>query len=155
MLASQVETTTWSRHVFMVGIFAMYKIDKLFVTIGFLWLIAGAAFGAWLGATGHTNFANSHAHIGLLGFVASVLFGLVHRVWPELRSSRLALPQLAVYEIGTALLVLGKVMIDRTGQENAFLFIGSITVILGAAIFLWLFVKAPVATNSPSLAPAE
>lgn len=133
----------------------MLKIDKLFVTIGFLWLIGGAAFGTWLGASGHYNFANSHAHIGLLGFVASVLFGLVHRVWPELRSSRLALPQLAVYEIGTAILVLGKVMIDRAGQENAFLFIGSITVILGAAMFLWLFVKAPVATNSPSLAPAE
>ena len=133
----------------------MLKIDKLYVTLGFLWLIAGAIFGTWLGASGHENFANSHAHIGLLGFVASVLFGLVHRVWPQLRSSRIALPQLAVYEIGTALLILGKIMLDGTGQANVFLFIGSITVILGAAMFLWLFVKGSLATDSSSLAPAE
>lgn len=133
----------------------MLKIDKLYVTLGFLWLIGGAAFGTWLGASGHESFANSHAHIGLLGFVASVLFGLVHRVWPELRSSRIALPQLAVYEAGTVVLVLGKIMLDGTGQPNIFLFIGSITVILGAAMFLWLFVKGSVAAGSSSFAPAE
>ncbi|HEY9057388.1 MAG TPA: hypothetical protein VIN77_09590 [Aurantimonas sp.] len=133
----------------------MLRIDKLFVTIGFLWLIAGAAFGTWLGASGHHNFANSHAHTGLLGFVASVLFGLVHRGWPELRSSRLALPQLAIYETGAAILILGKVMVDRTGQENVFLFVGSITVIIGAAMFLWLFWKGALATDTRSFAPAE
>jgi hypothetical protein len=133
----------------------MPKIDRLYVILGFVWLLGGAAFGTWLGASGHHNFANSHAHIGLLGFVASVLFGLVHKAWPDLRSSRLALPQFAVYEIGTAFLILGKVMVDASGQENVFLFIGSVTVIFGVMMFLWLFLKSSVATNTPSLAPAE
>ena len=133
----------------------MVRIDSFYVIIGIVWLLAGAVFGTWLGATGHHNFSNSHAHIGLLGFVASVLFGLVHKVWPELRTRRLALPQLAVYEIGTAFLILGKIMVDATGEENLFLFVGSITVILGALMFLWLFVKGSVAADAPTLSPAE
>lgn len=133
----------------------MIRIDRLFVTLGFLWLIAGAVFGTWLGVSGHLNFANSHAHIGLLGFVASVLFGLVHRAWPELASRRIALPQLFVYELGAVLLVIGKIMIDATGQPNLFLGIGSLTVILGVVMFLWLFVRGSVATHTPGFAPAE
>lgn len=133
----------------------MLKIDKIYVSLGFLWLIGAAGFGTWLGASGHFNFAQSHAHIGLLGFVASMLFGLVHRGWPELRRSRLALPQLLVYEIGTVVLVTGKVMIDQTGQENLLLMTGAPIVILGSLMFLWLFVKSPSAAASPTLAPAE
>ena len=65
------------------------------------------------------------------------------------------MPQLAVYEIGTAFLILGKIMVDATGEENLFLFVGSITVILGALMFLWLFVKGSEASDAPTLSPAE
>lgn len=69
-------------------------------------------FGAWLGASNHLNYGNSHAHINLLGFVTSVLFGLLHHAWPALRTSHLAVPQFIVYEVGVLLLVIGKVLVD-------------------------------------------
>ncbi|MCB8838205.1 hypothetical protein [Aurantimonas sp. VKM B-3413] len=133
----------------------MRNIDKIYASLGLAWLIGAAAFGTWLGASGHPNFAQSHAHIGLLGFVASVLFGLMHKAWPELRQSRLALPQLVVYEVGTVVLLTGKVMIDASGQPNLLLMTGAPIVIIGGAMFLWLFVKSPATAPATMLSPAE
>lgn len=133
----------------------MRNIDKVYVATGFGWLIFAAGFGTWLGASGHFNFAQSHAHIGLLGFVASMLFGLVHRGWPELRQRPLAIIQFAVYEIGTIVLLAGKIMVDATGVPNALLMVGSPIVIIGVLLFLWLFLASPARKNMPELVPAE
>ena len=133
----------------------MRNIDKVYVATGFGWLIFAAGFGTWLGASGHFNFSESHAHIGLLGFVASMLFGLVHRGWPELRERTLAIVQFAVYEIGAIVLIAGKIMVDATGVPNALLMIGSPIVIGGVILFLWLFLAAPARKNTPEMVPAE
>ncbi|NDW03554.1 hypothetical protein [Jiella pacifica] len=133
----------------------MRNIDKVYVAAGFGWLIFAAGFGTWLGASGHFNFSESHAHIGLLGFVASMLFGLVHRGWPELRERTLAVIQFAVYEIGAIVLLAGKIMVDATGVPNALLMIGSPIVIIGVVLFLWLFLASPARRNTPEMVPAE
>ena len=65
------------------------RIDRLYVLIGFLWLIAGMIFGIYLGIKNQLQSSNSHAHANLLGFVISVLFGLIYRNWPVLKQSRL------------------------------------------------------------------
>ncbi|MBP0614858.1 hypothetical protein [Jiella mangrovi] len=133
----------------------MRNIDRLYVATGFGWLIFSAGFGTWLGASGHFNFAQSHAHIGLLGFVASVLFGVIHRAWPELRERVLSSVQFAVYEIGTITLLTGKIMVDATGEPNLFLMVGAPIVILGALLFLWLFLASPATKRAPEMVPAE
>lgn len=133
----------------------MRNIDKVYVATGFGWLVLAAGFGTWLGASGHFNFAQSHAHIGLLGFVASVIFGLAHRGWPELRERTLATVQFAVYEVGTMILLAGKVMVDATGEPNLLLMTGSPIVILGVILFLSLFLASPARKNTPELVPAE
>ncbi len=91
------------------------KMDRLYILTGFLWLIAGMTFGIYLGITDQLQFANSHAHANLLGFVISVLFGLIYRAWPVLMTSRLALPQFALFEVGSLVLVAGKYDIDGGG----------------------------------------
>ena len=133
----------------------MQSVDRLYVAIGFLWLVGAAVFGTWLGASGHFGYAESHAHIGLVGFVASMLFGLVHRGWPDLRRSRLALPQLVVYEVGAVVLLAGKIMVDATGQPNMLLMTGAPIVIVGSLMFLWLFVRKPAEAADPQAVPAE
>ena len=63
--------------------------DRVYILAGFLWLVTGVIFGIYLGITDQLQFANSHAHANLLGFVISTLFGLLFRNWPVLQSSRL------------------------------------------------------------------
>lgn len=118
----------------------MQQLDRNYIFLGLCWVIVGMVFGSWLGATNQMNYANSHAHIGLLGFVASTLFGLLHWAYPALGSSRLALWQFLIYEIGVLLLVTGKVLVDG-GTETLFLQIGSVVTIAGALLMLVMFAK--------------
>ena len=118
----------------------MQRMDRNYILVGLTWVLVGMIFGTWLGATNHMNYANSHAHIGLLGFVTSVLFGLLHWAYPALGKSRIALWQFAIYEVGVALLVIGKFLFDG-GTETLFLQIGSLTTIVGTALMLWMFAR--------------
>ncbi|MDE2384791.1 MAG: hypothetical protein KGO53_09235 [Alphaproteobacteria bacterium] len=121
----------------------MQRLDRTYITIGLCWVVAGMIYGTWLGASNHLNFANSHAHMNLLGFVTSVVFGMLHWAYPGLGKSRLAQLQFIIYELGVVVLVIGKIMIDATAQENVFLIAGSLITIIGTAMMLYMFSTAP------------
>ena len=55
----------------------MRNIDKMYVATGFGWLIFSAGFGTWLGASGHFNFAESHAQFALYSRLAPRVGGVV------------------------------------------------------------------------------
>ncbi|HTO29826.1 MAG TPA: hypothetical protein VL202_01400 [Pararhizobium sp.] len=116
----------------------MKKLDDAYLFCGLLWVTFGMAFGIWMGITEQLNFANSHAHANLVGFVVSMLFGLLHRAYPALRASRLAVPQFLVYEIGAVLLVAGKIVVDQAGDPTL-VKIGSMVVLIGTIGMLCLF----------------
>ena len=119
----------------------MGNLTRNYILLGLIWLVAGMSFGIWLGATNQTNYANSHAHMNLLGFVVSVLFGLIHWAYPGLSKSRLAKPQFLIYQTGALVLVIGKIMIDGNGTENPALMVGALVTIIGAALMLVMFAK--------------
>lgn len=118
----------------------MQNLDRNYILIGLGWVVIGTIFGTWLGATNQANYANSHAHINLLGFVTSTLFGLLHRSYPALANSRLALWQFVIFEVGVLLLVIGKVLVDG-GRETPFLYAGALLTILGVLLMLVMFVR--------------
>lgn len=116
----------------------MRKIDETWILCGLAWLLFGMALGMWPGATGRFDFASSHAHIGLVGFVASILFGLIMRLFPGLRASKMARPQFWIYQAGAVLLVAGKMRVDGGGPTDLVAF-ASVVVFCGAALFVWMF----------------
>ena len=116
------------------------RVDRLYVLTGFVWLIAGMVFGIYLGITDQLQFSNSHAHANLLGFVISVLFGLLYRSWPALKASRLALPQFLIFELGSVVLVAGKYDID-SGGNGTLAPPGSVLVVVGTLLMLWIFAR--------------
>ncbi len=118
------------------------KMDRLYILAGFVWLILGMIFGVYLGVTDQLQFSNSHAHANLLGFVLSVLFGLIYRGWPMLLSSKLVWPQFGFFQIGTLVLVAGKYDID-SGGGGALAPPGSVLVILGTLLMFWMFAMSP------------
>ena len=120
----------------------MQRIDRNYILVSLVWLLVGMIFGIWLGASNHMNFANSHAHINLLGFVTSALFGILYWAYPTMAKSKLAMWQFLIYEIGVLGLVIGKVMTDNSGQPNAFLIVGSMVTVIGTAMMLYLFATA-------------
>ena len=119
----------------------MQRLDRNYILLGLIWVLVGMVFGTWLGAAEQLTYRNSHAHIGLLGFVTSVLFGLLHWAYPALGKSRLAMPQLVIYQIGVVLLIIGKINVDGGVVIMPLLIGGSLVTILGTAMMLVMFVK--------------
>ncbi len=118
----------------------MNKIDEYYIGAGFAFLFFGMAFGMWLGASENLHFSNSHAHANLVGFVLSVLFGLIYRCFPAMKQSRLAKPQFWIYEIGAVLFVAGKIRVDATTNADLVIF-GSIVVFVGTLLMVIIFAK--------------
>ena len=98
-------------------------------------------FGIYLGITDQLQFANSHAHANLLGFVISVIFGLLLRNWPSLLNSRLAMPQFLIYQLGAVVLVAGKFDIDN-GGNGVLAPPGSMITVLGTLMMFLMFATA-------------
>ncbi len=122
----------------LTGEIAM-KLSRLFILAGFAWVVLGMIYGIYLGITNQLNLANSHAHANLVGFVISILFGLLHHNWPKMQASRVAVPQFWVYQIGALMLVAGKYQVD-VGGGGALVATGSFVVVLGTLMMGWLFV---------------
>ena len=118
----------------------MANYSRNYILLGLVWLVLGMAFGIWMGINQQMQYAESHAHFTLVGFVISVLFGLLHHSWPILAKSRLATPQFWIYEIGAVLLVAGKITVDGGGADML-VKIGALVVIIGAALMLVLFFR--------------
>ena len=114
------------------------QVDRLYIMAGFVWLTIGMVFGIYLGITDQLQFSNSHAHANLVGFVVSVIFGLLYRNWPSMLKSKLAMPQFALYQVGAIVLVAGKFDIDN-GGGGALAPPGSVITVLGTLLVFWMF----------------
>lgn len=117
----------------------MQRFAFLYILLGLVWLIAAMIFGIWLGVAEQFDYAESHAHMALVGFASSVLFGLIHHAFPGLARSSLAMWQLVVYQVGAVILIAGKIIVDGGGAPTV-VKVGSVVVLLGAFLMLVLFV---------------
>ncbi|QPC85602.1 hypothetical protein GA830_01735 [Mesorhizobium sp. NBSH29] len=117
------------------------RLDRIYILAGFAWLTFGMIFGIYLGITDQLQFANSHAHANLLGFVISVLFGLLMRNWPALMKSRMAMPQFLIYQLGAVVLVAGKFDIDN-GGKGVLAPPGAMIIVIGTLLMFWMFATA-------------
>lgn len=117
----------------------MANIGRTYILLGLIWLVVGVIFGTWLGASNHLQYANSHAHANLLGFVTSSLFGFLYLTYPSMQKSKLAFPQLALFQVGSVLLVIGKFFIGDAIDIPPLLIGGSLLVIAGVILMLVLF----------------
>ncbi len=117
----------------------MNNFGRNYVLVGLVWVLLGMIFGVYMGITQQLYFANTHAHANLVGFVTSVLFGLLHVNFPSLAKSRLAFPQFVIFEIGALILVLGKAQVDAGGPDSL-VKAGAIVTILGTALMLAMFI---------------
>src|SRR5215472_10037629 len=117
------------------------RIDAVFIGLGVAILILGMAFGMWIGANGAFQYADAHAHLNLLGFVVSTLYGLLYRAYPDLERSRLAWPQCITHFVGVLIFVPGILIVTLMGNETPVI-AGGILVMLAALTFGFVFFTA-------------
>ena len=111
------------------------RVHVVFIGLGLFFLVIGMVFGVWMGITKNFQYLDAHAHWNLVGFVTSTLYGLIHRAYPRLATSRLTWAQCAVHVAGILIFAPGIILVVTTKQEIAVI-VGSMLIVLAALMGL-------------------
>ena len=118
----------------------MAHIDRAFVGMALMWLMLGMVLGLWIGWTHSTEYLSLHSTMLLPGFVALAVYGVLYRLWPEMKNSGLAKAQFWLASLGALGQVVGAYQLMRSGGSDMMLMTGSsVMAILGGMLMTWLF----------------
>lgn len=108
--------------------------------------VLGMAMGIYMAISKNHVQHVTHAHVLLLGFVVSVLYGAIYRLWLPSAPALLAAVQTGLHEVGSVLIVVGLFLLfSGAVSEDSLaplLGPGSIAVILSAVLMLYQMVRA-------------
>jgi len=120
--------------------------DRKFVLTGLGYAIAGLALGIFMAASKNHGQLVTHAHIMLIGFVISFLYGVCHKLWLNSPSSKLAVAQFYIHQAGTIVLLTGLFLyygkFVALETIDPVLAAGSVTVFIGLVLMKILFIKS-------------
>lgn len=115
----------------------MPRIAHYFFKTAILFLIAGIALGIEMAISQDHNAFPAHAHINLLGWVTSSIFGTYYALNPAKAQRKLAMVHYVVYTLG--LLVMLPALYLKSAHNldgmEPFLGIGSLLVAIGVLFF--------------------
>ncbi len=122
------------------------KIARLHTLFGLFFVIVGLSIGVYMGASGNHTQQVTHAHILLIGFVLSLLYASIYRLWIPEGASRLAIAQLALHHLGAVALAVALFMLfGKVAPEASLaplLAIASNAVLLAAVLMLVIFLRS-------------
>jgi peptidoglycan/LPS O-acetylase OafA/YrhL len=117
----------------------MPRVSLYFFKTATIFLIVGIAVGLHMGITENHSAMPAHAHINLLGWVTSALFGGYYALQPARAEWRIAFVHFVVYAVGMVIM-LPALYLKYTGYSEfePLLAGGSIIVGLGVLIFAYV-----------------
>jgi hypothetical protein len=125
-------------------------LDRRFLVCGLAYAICGMCVGIYMAASkDHSEFI-AHAHILLVGFVVSFLYGLIHKLWISAEVSRAAKVQFYIHQVATFVLSLGLLLFFKglyQEQLDPVLAVASLGVLTGALMMVYLVVRFPKRTS--------
>jgi len=120
--------------------------DRKFISTGLGYAILGLMLGIFMAATHNHGHLVTHAHIMLVGFVVSFIYGLCHKLWLNNITSRLAVAQFYIHQIGSIGLFIGLFLYygNYVGLEtiDPVLAAFSIMVFIGVVMMKVLFIQS-------------
>src|SRR5690606_22476201 len=83
------------------------RISDWFFRAAILFLVVGIAIGLHMSISGVHNVTGAHAHINLLGWVTSAIFGGYYALNPAKADGRLPMVHFGVYTVGVVVMSIG------------------------------------------------
>ena len=120
--------------------------SKRYVVSALSYALAGMGLGIYMAASQQHGQHVTHAHVLLVGFITSMVYGLIHRLWLDGTHPRLAWVQFAAHQAGVLAMCTGLFLLYGglvlPPQLEPVLGAASIAVLLGAAMMLYLVVRS-------------
>jgi cbb3-type cytochrome oxidase subunit 1 len=107
------------------------------IRIASFYLMVSLALGFVMALSEDHSLVSVHSHLGLLGWAAMAITGIVYLVLPRCGSSRLATVHFWLHNIGLPIMMISLVVLTESGDTRAapLVGVGSILVIAGLLAF--------------------
>ncbi|MFL6623965.1 MAG: TonB-dependent receptor [Sulfurifustis sp.] len=119
--------------------------DRKFLVWALAYAVVGMSLGIFMAASHNHAEHVTHAHILLVGFVLTLVYGVIHKLWLGDRARRLAMTHFVVHHAGAITLFVGLFLLYGNMVEESrldpVLGIASITVLSGVLLMLYMVVK--------------
>lgn len=120
--------------------------DRIFVISGMTYAVLGMLLGISMAASKDHGQLVAHAHILLVGFVLSFIYGLCHKLWLNNDISKLAWVQFGLHQLGAICLAVGLFLLygNYVAMEkiDPVLGMGSNAVLLGMILMIFMFLRS-------------
>jgi hypothetical protein len=117
----------------------MPRVSQYFFKTATIFLIVGIAVGLHMGITEDHSAMPAHAHIMLLGWVTSALFGFYYALQPAKAEWRAALVHFAIYLAGMVIM-LPALYLKYTGYPQFEPLLGGGSMIVGLGVLIFAYV---------------
>lgn len=122
----------------VLGVF-MPKLSTWYFRSAILFLLAGIAIGLHMSISQNHNVTGAHAHINLLGWVTSALFGAYFALNPAKAEGRLPTIQYLIYTVGVVLMGLSLyLLLQGNAAMEPVVAVSSLITFLGVLIFAFI-----------------
>ncbi|MGV8831951.1 MAG: hypothetical protein ACOH2N_08255 [Devosia sp.] len=117
----------------------MPRISDYYFRAAILFLIAGIALGLHMSISGVHTVIGAHAHINLLGWVTSALFGGYFALNPAKAAGRLPMIQFVIYTAGVVVMGISLyLLLKGNAAAEPIVAASSMVTFLGVLIFAWI-----------------
>lgn len=133
----------------------MPKLAANYLRLGVLFLLIGMGMGLQMAISQDHSIHAAHAHLNLLGFVCSMVFGLFYVLVPDAAGSWQANAQFWLWIPGVAVMIPGVAMAELGYEEGAPLAAaGSLMALASMVMFTFIVFRATRYSTSLSTRPA-
>lgn len=117
----------------------MPAVSNYYFRSAILFLIVGIGIGIHMSISQNHNVIGAHAHINLLGWVTSALFGGYYALNPAKAAGRLPMIQYFIYTIGVVIMAVSLYLLlqGNTALEPV-VAASSLITFLGVLLFAWI-----------------
>ncbi|QKD04276.1 hypothetical protein [Mesorhizobium loti] len=117
----------------------MPKVSDLFCKTAVVWLILGIGAGLQMAISGDHGAFPAHAHINLLGWVTSAIFGGYYALNPAKAARKMAMIHYGLYNVGLVIMLPALyLMLQGNTALEPIVAVGSL--IVASAVLLFAFV---------------
>lgn len=95
--------------------------DKKYLMLSFGYGLLGLVLGIYMAASKNHGQLVTHAHIMLLGFVVSFIYGACYKIWISELNTKLAKLQYYCHSLGSLVLLIGLFLLYQPSVEEKLL----------------------------------
>src|SRR6516225_4905503 len=118
------------------------NLDKRFLIWALSYATVGIVLGIYMAASQNHGEFITHAHILLIGFVLSLVYGIIHRLWLGEPGRAVARVQFWVHQLGAITLSVGLFLLYGNflplARLDPILGVASVAVLIGMLLMLYM-----------------